>query len=96
MEVQEVVADILNVLEQKAPVHKHGRGRCCSCGVESMPGRTARFDPSGCSVEVDQGVGVKPHILKDMVQEDLCIQGAIQPRSDGPQGGQGTFHGRVI
>ena len=66
-EAQEVMASILNVPEQKVPVRKHGCGRCCPCGVKRAPRSTARLDPSGCSVEVHQGVGVKPHVFVDMV-----------------------------
>ena len=95
-EAQKIVANILNVPEQKVPVHKHGCSGRRSRRVECAPGCTARLDLRGCGVEVDQGVSVEPHILKDVVQEDFCIWGAIQPRSDGPQGCQGAFHGRVI
>ena len=54
-----------------------------------MPGCTACLDPSGCSIEVYQGVGVKPHILMDMMQDNLDIRSAIQPPTtvqyfDGP------------
>ena len=95
-EAQEIVTSILSVPEQEVPVRKHGHSRRRSHGVKRAPRCTAHLDPSGCSVEVHQGVGVKSHILVDMVQDNLGIRGTIQPRSDGPQGSQGAFHGRVI
>ena len=96
MEVQEIVTNILNVPEQEVPVHKHGHGRHHPRRVESMSGCTAHLDPSGCSVEVYQGVGVKPHILVDVMQDNFGVRNTIQPGSDGPQSGQRAFHGGVI
>ena len=80
-EAQEIVASILDVPEQKIPVCKHGCGRRCSRRVKSAPGCTARLNPSGCSIEVYQGVGVKPHILVDVMQDNLGIQGRMAHRA---------------
>ena len=66
-EAEEVMANILRVPEHKIPVRKHGSSGRRSCGVECTPGRTPRLNPSGCSVEVHQGVGVEPHVFEDMV-----------------------------
>ena len=66
-EAQKIVANILNVPEQKIPVRKHGCSGRRPRRVKCTPRCTARLDPSGCGVEVDQGVSVEPHILKDVV-----------------------------
>ena len=87
-EAKKVVANIPNVLEKEIPVHKHGGGGRCSRRVKGATRRTTRLHPNGGGEEVDKGVGIEPHILKDMVQEDLSVGGLIQPGSDGPQGSQ--------
>ena len=91
-EAKEIVASILNVLEEQIPVRKHGGGGCCSRRVEGAPRGTTRLHPNGGGEEVNKGVGIEPHILEDVVQDDLRVRGFIQPRSDGPQGGQQAIH----
>ena len=41
-------------------------------------------------------MSVEPHILVDVMQDDLDIRSTIQSGSDGPQSSQKAFHGRVI
>ena len=82
------MANVLNVPEKEVPVRKHGGGGRCSRRVKGATWRTTRLHPNGGGEEVNKGVGVKPHILMDMVQEDLGVGGLIQPGSDGPQGSQ--------
>ena len=88
MEVKEIVASILNVPEKKIPVRKHGSSGRCSRRVKGATWRTTRLHPDGGGEEVNKGVGIEPHILMDMVQENLSVRGLIQPGSDGPQGSQ--------
>ena len=87
-EAKEIMANILNVPEKEIPVRKHGGSGCCSCRVKGVIQRTTHLHPDGGGEEVNKGVGIEPHILMDMVQEDLSVRGLIQPRSDGPQSSQ--------
>ena len=91
-EAKEVVANILIVPEKEVPVRKHGSSRRCSRRVKRATRRTTRLHPNGGGEEVNKRVGVEPHVLEDMVQEDLSVGGSIQPGSDGPQGSQRTIH----